>query len=343
MRNAGRRFEGFAGGVEDAGETALDSPSLKDTLRMGLHGSGQQGQPVIAVDYDAVLLRAIEASRADPGKLRSAIYDIARVNLHREILWQHPAISDAELRVHLLALEDAIDRIEASHRPNYDNGVFRSEAPLPQLEELAETPVPAGLQRGSEDSQAFETPQPIDVSHMVELLDVAPLPRAEPQSEAAFATEAEWQPVHSEPVQEFESPVYDAGSGDTAASEPASNMDWDAGTPVKTHAASFADTSDSEVLHSDDSHRESRGEVVILAPEPPMAMQSGPMLRVAPNVIVDPPPRKWSDLKYVFWHQGGPLCRGSITSLKRSSRSCVRWMFLCPKARTSLTPSARSA
>ena len=62
MRNAGRRFEGFAGGVEDAGEAALDSPSLKDTLRMELHGSGQQGWPVIVVDYDAVLRRAIEAS-----------------------------------------------------------------------------------------------------------------------------------------------------------------------------------------------------------------------------------------------------------------------------------------
>jgi hypothetical protein len=22
----------------------------------------------------------------------------------------------------------------------------------------------------------------------------------------------------------------------------------------------------------------------------------------------DPPPLKWSDLKYVFWHQGGLLC-----------------------------------
>ncbi|MGA8694975.1 MAG: aminotransferase class III-fold pyridoxal phosphate-dependent enzyme [Xanthobacteraceae bacterium] len=35
----------------------------------------------------------------------------------------------------------------------------------------------------------------------------------------------------------------------------------------------------------------------------------------------DPPSLKWSDLKYVFWHQGGPKCRGSVTSLKRLSPS----------------------
>jgi Sigma-70, region 4 len=35
----------------------------------------------------------------------------------------------------------------------------------------------------------------------------------------------------------------------------------------------------------------------------------------------DPPPLKWSDLKYVFWHQGGPICRGRSISLKRLSRS----------------------
>ncbi len=36
---------------------------------------------------------------------------------------------------------------------------------------------------------------------------------------------------------------------------------------------------------------------------------------------VDPPSLKWSDLKYVFWHQGGPICRGGDTRLKRSSPS----------------------
>jgi hypothetical protein len=30
---------------------------------------------------------------------------------------------------------------------------------------------------------------------------------------------------------------------------------------------------------------------------------------------------KWSDLKYVVWHQGGPKCRGSVISLKKLSPS----------------------
>ena len=38
----------------------------------------------------------------------------------------------------------------------------------------------------------------------------------------------------------------------------------------------------------------------------------------------EPPPLKWSDLKYVSWHQGGSERRGRDTSRKRLSRSCGR-------------------
>jgi hypothetical protein len=57
----------------------------------------------------------------------------------------------------------------------------------------------------------------------------------------------------------------------------------------------------------------------------------------------DRPPQKWSDLKYVFWHQGGPICRGSVTSLKRLSRSCGRSMCWSRRASIALTQSARLA
>src|ERR1019366_3140591 len=43
----------------------------------------------------------------------------------------------------------------------------------------------------------------------------------------------------------------------------------------------------------------------------------------------DPPSMKWSDLKYVFWHQGGPICRGRGTSLRRLSRSCGKSTAAC--------------
>jgi uncharacterized membrane protein YkgB len=58
--------------------------------------------------------------------------------------------------------------------------------------------------------------------------------------------------------------------------------------------------------------------------------------------VLDPPPLKWSDLKYVFWHQGGLLCRRNGTRLKRSSRSCGRSMCWSQRVRISLTRSARS-
>src|ERR1700722_12241998 len=35
----------------------------------------------------------------------------------------------------------------------------------------------------------------------------------------------------------------------------------------------------------------------------------------------DPPPMNWSTLRYVFRQTGGPECRGSITSRKRSSEA----------------------
>lgn len=155
----------------------LDSP--KGALRMGSDFSDAQGRAVepITVDYYAILSRAIEAAKDDPGKTRSAIYDLARTSLHREILWQNASVTDAELKAHELALEDAIRRVEVEHSEAFDNHIF----------------------------------QPDEVRHL-------------------------------------ETP-----------SEP-------------------------------------KGQVVILAPEPPMAMQSGPMLRAAPDIIVDyhPPSREFA-------------------------------------------------
>jgi predicted pyridoxine 5'-phosphate oxidase superfamily flavin-nucleotide-binding protein len=42
-----------------------------------------------------------------------------------------------------------------------------------------------------------------------------------------------------------------------------------------------------------------------------------PLLQNYAEAQFDPPSLKWSDLKYVFWHQGGPICRGGDSSLKR--------------------------
>ena len=39
---------------------------------------------------------------------------------------------------------------------------------------------------------------------------------------------------------------------------------------------------------------------------------------------IEPPPLKWSILRYVFGQDGGPRCRARDTSLRRSSPSCAR-------------------
>jgi hypothetical protein len=36
--------------------------------------------------------------------------------------------------------------------------------------------------------------------------------------------------------------------------------------------------------------------------------------------VTDPPPLKWSDLKYVFWHQGGPNAEEALISPHRVAR-----------------------
>jgi hypothetical protein len=243
----------------------LDSP--KDTLRMGSEFSGAQGRAVVpvTVDYFAVLSRAIEASRTNPGQLRDAIYNMARVNLRREIVWQNPAISEAELDTHLLALEDAIQRVEATHSGTYDNLVFRPDDPRHLIEAL-------NLEPSAEAPPATD----VQIEQTQEQVQEQVWAMPEPQAEPATAFEPDPAPVVDvEPYVEPERPRA---------------IDLDAQfEPVNEH----------------EPPADSRCEIVILEPELPMAMQSGPMLRAAPNIIVDyhppshdiayapePPPRR---------------------------------------------------
>jgi hypothetical protein len=62
-------------------------------------------------DFYSVLLRVIDSTRSDPAYLRSLIYELARSKLYREAFVADMRMS--EVRQHLLALESAIDRVEA--------------------------------------------------------------------------------------------------------------------------------------------------------------------------------------------------------------------------------------
>ena len=58
---------------------------------------------------------------------------------------------------------------------------------------------------------------------------------------------------------------------------------------------------------------------------------------------IDPPPLKWSALRYAFWQQGGRIrCPRRDTSTRRLSRSCGRLTFSHRKAGALPMRSARS-
>jgi NADH:ubiquinone reductase (H+-translocating) len=57
----------------------------------------------------------------------------------------------------------------------------------------------------------------------------------------------------------------------------------------------------------------------------------------------EPPPPKWSALRYGFGPRGGPRCRARGTRPRRSSPSCARWTSWPRKAKASPTPCGRSA
>ena len=65
------------------------------------------------VDFALVLSRVIDAVKENPAELRSAIYELARVKLHREGWQSDPPVDIWEMRRLTMALETAIERVEA--------------------------------------------------------------------------------------------------------------------------------------------------------------------------------------------------------------------------------------
>src|SRR5262245_48024935 len=65
------------------------------------------------LDFALVLSRVIGSIESDPAQLRHAVYELARIKLQQET-WQTP-ITLLEGRRLTLALESAIDRVEAIH------------------------------------------------------------------------------------------------------------------------------------------------------------------------------------------------------------------------------------
>src|SRR5262245_13049623 len=67
------------------------------------------------VDFAIVLSRMVEDLKNDPAEMRNAAYELARIKLQREGYLRQPTLSILEMRRALLALEVAIERVEAAY------------------------------------------------------------------------------------------------------------------------------------------------------------------------------------------------------------------------------------
>jgi hypothetical protein len=70
------------------------------------------GRPSIVSDYVSIILRAIEQTQNDPARLRSLVYDVARLGLGKHVLTTYERIGTAGLQQHILDLETAIHHVE---------------------------------------------------------------------------------------------------------------------------------------------------------------------------------------------------------------------------------------
>jgi hypothetical protein len=70
------------------------------------------GRPSIVPDYVSIILRAIESTQNDPARLRTLIYDVARLSLGKHVLTSYRQLGSAGLQQHVSDLETAIHQVE---------------------------------------------------------------------------------------------------------------------------------------------------------------------------------------------------------------------------------------
>jgi hypothetical protein len=70
------------------------------------------GRPSIVPDYVSIILRAIQSTQNDPARLRSLVYDVARLSLGKHVLMSYHQLGSAGLQQHVSDLETAIHQVE---------------------------------------------------------------------------------------------------------------------------------------------------------------------------------------------------------------------------------------
>src|SRR5882724_3350510 len=75
--------------------------------------NGGQAEDSLEMEFSIALAGIIESSEENPAQLRNTIYELARIMLQREALQRSPAMDNSEIERRNLALESAIERVEA--------------------------------------------------------------------------------------------------------------------------------------------------------------------------------------------------------------------------------------
>lgn len=73
-------------------------------------------------DYQPLISRAVEALSDKSPAMRRAVYDRARTALQEQLRAVEPPLSEGDIARERLALDQAIDRVEAEHRPAQPKG-----------------------------------------------------------------------------------------------------------------------------------------------------------------------------------------------------------------------------
>lgn len=94
------------------------------------------------LDYYSILLEAIDTTKHNSAQLRQLVYERARFNFKRDVLFGHSSLGLSDLVQHINDFELAVARIEATatddppdqkyRKSNYEDGLIRLEATKPE-------------------------------------------------------------------------------------------------------------------------------------------------------------------------------------------------------------------
>src|SRR5262245_29214503 len=88
--------------------------SVHDLLQGVDTGNSNLPAPSRPLDYHSILQEAIKTAKHNSSQLRALVYDRARFNLKRDILYGHPSMGLADLVQQVKDFELAVARIEAN-------------------------------------------------------------------------------------------------------------------------------------------------------------------------------------------------------------------------------------